>query len=51
MLNSSMQFGLAQDFTETSLRDIVERYIRLGLITNMDNADEVMELAWTPVLD
>lgn len=51
MLNSSMQFGLAQDFTETSLRDVVERYIRLGLITSMDNADEVMELAWTPVLD
>ena len=51
MLNSSMQFGLAQDFTETSLRDVVERYIRLGLITSMDNADEVMGLAWTPVLD
>ena len=23
----------------------------LGLITNMDNVDEIMELAWNPVLD
>ncbi len=51
MLNSSMQFGLAQGFTEVSLKDIVGRYVRLGLITNMDNIDEIMELAWTPVLD
>ena len=51
MLNSSMQFGLAQDFTETSLKDVVGRYVRLGLITNMDNVDEIMELAWSPVLD
>lgn len=50
MLNSSMQFGLAQDFTETSLRDVVSRYIRLGLITEMDDVDEIMDLAWTPVL-
>ena len=51
MLNSSMQFGLAQDFTETSLRDIVGRYVRLGLITNMSDVEEIMGLAWTPVLD
>lgn len=50
MLNTSMQFGLAQDFTETSLRDIVSRYVRLGLITNMDDVDAIMDLAWTPVL-
>lgn len=50
MLNNSLQFGLAQDFTQNTLADIVGRYIRLGLITSMDDADEVMELAWTPVL-
>ncbi len=51
MLNSSMQFGLAQGFSEVSLKDVVGRYVRLGLITNMDNVDEIMGLAWTPVLD
>lgn len=50
MLNNSLQFGLAQDFTQNTLADIVGRYIRLGLITSMDDIDEVMELAWTPVL-
>ncbi len=51
MINNSLQFGLAQDFTATTLKDVVGRYVRLGLITNMDNVDEIMELAWTPVLD
>lgn len=50
MLNNSLQFGLDQDFTEVSLRDVVERYVRLGLITNMDDVDEIMSIAWTPVL-
>ena len=45
MINNSLQFGLDQEFTGTSLRDIAERYIRLGLITSMDDVDEVMELA------
>ncbi len=51
MINNSLQFGLAQDFTETTLTDVVGRYVRLGLINNMDNVDEIMELAWSPVLD
>ena len=51
MLNNSLQFGLAQDFTEVSLRDVVEKYVKLGLIESMDNVDEIMDLAWTPVLD
>lgn len=51
MLNNSLQFGLEQDFTEVSLRDVVERYVRLGLIQNMDDVDEIMSIAWTPVLD
>ena len=50
MINNSLQFGLAQEFTETTLTDVVGRYVRLGLITNMDNVEEIMELAWTPVL-
>ena len=50
MINDSLQFGLESDFTATSLKDVVGRYVRLGLITNMDNVDEIMELAWNPVL-
>jgi ABC-type nitrate/sulfonate/bicarbonate transport system substrate-binding protein len=50
MLNNSLQFGLDQDFTEKSLTDVVERYVRLGLIQNMSDVDEIMDIAWTPVL-
>ncbi|MBE6008574.1 MAG: ABC transporter substrate-binding protein [Lachnospiraceae bacterium] len=50
MLNNSLQFGLAQDFTEKTLTDVVGKYVRLGLIANMDNVDEIMDIAWTPVL-
>jgi NitT/TauT family transport system substrate-binding protein len=50
MINDSLQFGLESDFTATALEDVVGRYVRLGLITNMDNVDEIMELAWNPVL-
>ena len=50
MINTSLQFGLADDFTAVSLKDVVERYVRLGLITSMDNVDEIMGLAWNPVL-
>ena len=41
MLNNSLQFGLDQDFTAKSLKDVVEKYVRLGLIENMDNVDEI----------
>jgi len=51
MLNGSMQFGTTDAFTEASLREIVDDYLRLGLIQNMDDADAIMELAWSPVLD
>ena len=51
MINNSLQFGLAQDFTAKTLKEVVGRYVRLGLIGSMDNVDEIMGLAWTPVLD
>ena len=51
MLNNALQFGNGQQFTEDSIRSIAESYLRLGLITKMDNIDEIMNLAWTPVLD
>ena len=50
MINHSLQFGTGDAFTEAGLREVVESYVKLGLIKNMDNVDEIMELAWTPVL-
>ena len=50
MINGSLQFGLSDEFTGDTLKDFIERYIRLGFITSMDNVDEVLELAWTPIL-
>ena len=50
MLNNSLQFGVSDSCTEASLRKITENYVRLGLITSMDNVDEIMDLAWTSVL-
>ena len=51
MLNNSLQFGLGQDFTAKTLEEVVGRYVRLGLITSMDDVDEIMGLAWNPVLN
>ncbi len=50
MINGSLQFGLSDEFTGDTLKDFIERYIRLGLISSMDDPAEVLELAWTPVL-
>ena len=50
MINNSLQFGLSDEFTGETLKDFIGRYIRLGLITSMDNADDVLKLAWTPIL-
>lgn len=49
MLNNSLQFGVSDETTEVTLKDVIGRYIRLGLIAEMDDVDEVMQLAWTPV--
>lgn len=50
MINNSLQFGVSDKVTQASLKDVVGKYIRLGLITNMSNADEIMKLAWNPVM-
>lgn len=50
MINTSLQFGLSDEFTADTLEDFIQRYIRLGLITSMDNVDEIMELAWTSLV-
>ena len=49
MLNQAIHFGLTNDFAEEGLRYIAERYIKLGIITSMDDVEEVMAKAWTPL--
>ena len=49
MINNALQFGVAEDFTGKALEEVVGRYVRLGLITSMNNVDEIMGLAWSPV--
>ena len=41
---------LSDEFTGATLKDFIERYVRLGLITSMDDTDEILNLAWTPIL-
>jgi len=43
------QWGVCDnEFTETALRQIVDDYIRLGLLTTMNDVDAVMEKVWWP---
>ena len=50
MINDSQQWGLSDEFASANLKEIISRYVRLGLITSMDNVDEIYDLAWTNVL-
>lgn len=50
MINNALQFGLSDKFTGESLKYFIERYVSTGLITSMDNLDEIYALAWNPVL-
>ena len=49
----SYQWGTVVDnsFTERALHEIAEDYIRLGLLTTMNDADKVMEKIWWPQYD
>ena len=51
MINDSQQWGLSDEFASANLKEIISRYVRLGLITSMDNVDEIYDLAWTNVLN
>ena len=50
MINNALQFGLSDECTGASLKKIIEKYVRLGLITSTDDVEEIYGLAWTPVL-
>lgn len=50
MINNALQFGLSDEFTGDSLKKVIEKYVRLGLITATDDVDGIYEMAWTPVL-
>ncbi len=51
-LNKDMEFGLLnfdEEYITEQMRGIVEDYIEVGLITSMDDVDEVLELLWNPI--
>lgn len=51
-LNKDMEFGLLnfdEQYVTDQMRGIVEDYIEVGLITAMDDTDEVMDLLWNPI--
>lgn len=52
VLNKDMEFGLLnfdEEYITEQMRGIVEDYIEVGLITAMDDVDEVLELLWNPI--
>ena len=51
LINGSYQFGLSNEFAYANFQEIVSRYIKLGLITSMDDVQEVVDLAWTNLVD
>lgn len=44
----TLEFGLTDEFTKNGLEEIVEDYIKLGLITAYEEPNKVMKLVWTP---
>lgn len=44
---SNLNFGLTDEFTSKTLKKIVDDYIRLGFITQMDDTQKVMDTIWT----
>lgn len=44
-----LEFGLEDDFTEKGLNEIAKDYIRLGLISAMEDDKDVMNKVWTPM--
>lgn len=49
--HNSLNYGIDNATAEEGLRYIADAYIRLGIITATDDVDEVMDVAWTPLLD
>lgn len=47
---NTLKWGTCTDeFTEKALTKLVDDYIRIGLITSMDDPDKVMEMVWNPL--
>ena len=49
--HNSLNYGIDNATAEEGLRYIADAYIRLGIITATDDVEEVMNIAWTPLLD
>ena len=51
-LNTEMEFGLLnydEEYVGEQMKSIVEDYVEVGLITAMDDPEEVYELLWNPI--
>ncbi len=48
-INKSLQFGPDDAFTESQLRQIIDDYIRIGLLTATDDGEQVMAQVWNPL--
>lgn len=47
---NTLQWGVCTDeFTEKALKVLVADYIRIDLITAMDDDGKVMEMVWNPL--
>lgn len=47
---NTLQWGVCTDeFTEKALTKLVDDYIRIGLITSMDDPEKVMDMVWNPL--
>ena len=45
---NTLKFGLTDEYTKAGLEQIIDDYIRLGLITSTKDADALLEKAWHP---
>lgn len=46
---NTLNFGLTDEFTKAGLEEIIDDYIKLGLITSTNDEKEVMDNVWTPM--
>ena len=47
-INKSLHFGLDDDYAQAELKDLIDDYLRIGLITSDMDADEIMDMVWMP---
>lgn len=49
LINNALRWGPTDATTQSHLEKVIDRYLELGLITNMDDPQEILDLVWNPV--